>query len=51
MSREFRVTKDALIPMLDIWVAKGVIRQSQKVACGRKCFSCKPRRPEFYQWI
>ncbi len=50
MAREFHVDEQALQPMLDIWVRKGVIeRCHEKVACASACKGCKTSTPVFYQ--
>ena len=52
LTREFHLDEQALQPMLDIWVSKGVIRQCQeKVACQSSCFRCGTKTPVFYQYI
>lgn len=50
LAREFHVEEQALQPMLDIWVRRGVIRQcQQKTACQSSCFRCSSTAPVFYQ--
>jgi len=53
IAREFRIDKQALQPMIDIWVKKGKIRACQeRKLCGGGCVSsCKINRPIFYEWI
>ncbi len=52
LTREFHIDKQALQPMLDIWVAKGAIQPCQgRVACGSGCVSCNINTPVFYQWL
>ncbi|MDP3706433.1 MAG: FeoC-like transcriptional regulator [Legionellaceae bacterium] len=53
LTREFHIDKQALQPMLDIWVTKGVIKPCQgMLACGRRCSSsCNVNTPVFYQWL
>lgn len=47
LSREFHVEEQALQPMLDIWIRRGVIRECQeKTSCQTKCFGCNT--PKFY---
>ena len=47
LSREFHIEEQALQPMLDIWVRRGVIRECQaKASCQTKCFRCNT--PKFY---
>jgi hypothetical protein len=50
--REFRVDKEALLPMLHWWVRKGKIRLCErKASCKSSCFRCKPESFEYYQWV
>ena len=50
LSREFHVDEQALQPMLDIWVQRGMIRQcEEKAACKSSCFRCNQNAPIFYQ--
>lgn len=52
LSRAFHVEEQALQPMLDIWVRRGVIRQcDEKTACQSSCFRCSSHAPRFYQFI
>ena len=51
LSREFHLELPALQPMLDIWIAKGVIRKcTQSAGCKSTCFKCKTP-PEYYQYL
>ncbi len=50
LAREFHIDEQALQPMLDIWVNKGVIKQCQeKAGCQSACSRCKTNAPVFYQ--
>ena len=52
LTREFRLAHDALLPILTIWVNKGLIRKlSADAKCGA-CRSCHPKRQayEYYEW-
>ncbi|HBI21421.1 MAG TPA: hypothetical protein DDY37_02355 [Legionella sp.] len=50
MAREFHVDEEALQPMLDIWVRKGMIEKChEKAACASACMRCKTHVPVFYQ--
>lgn len=50
MARAFHVDEQALQPMLDIWVRKGVIeRCHEETACASACKRCKTNGPVFYQ--
>lgn len=52
LSREFHVDEDALSPMLERWVTKGVIQPYyQALKCARRCGSCKVNRLVFYQFV
>jgi len=51
LTREFQVDEQALLPMLDCWIKKGVIYPCQeKVACQSSCFRCTTTRPLYYQY-
>lgn len=50
LSREFRIDEQALQPMLDIWVSKGVIKPCEdKAGCQSACARCKTNAPVFYE--
>jgi hypothetical protein len=50
LMREFKVDLQALLPMLQCWVNKGIIRQCvQKTACQSACFRCKKEPPLYYE--
>lgn len=51
LTREFHVDEQALMPMLDIWVSKGVIKRCQdKAKCQSACSSrCKINAPVFFE--
>ena len=52
LSRAFHVEAQALQPMLDIWVQRGVIRQChEKTACQSSCFRNDCKTLVFYQFI
>lgn len=52
MAREFRLDASALQPMLDVWLAKGVIaRCKDKSACQSRCFKCPSQAPTYYEFI
>lgn len=51
LMREFHLDKDALDPMLDIWMRKGVIaRCDEQGSCQSSCFKCPQKSFEYYQW-
>lgn len=52
IAREFRLDLQALQPMLDLWLRKGVIEHCQeKSTCQSRCFKCKTQPPVYYQYI
>jgi len=52
LAREFHLDEQALQPMLDIWVHKGVIEKCHEAAaCQSSCFRCKTNVPVFYQFV
>lgn len=52
LTREFRMELFALQPMLDLWVARGIIRKCQEKAnCQSSCFKCRTQAPEYYQYV
>ena len=51
LTREFHLEIQALQPMLDLWINKGVIRKCQeKTNCQSACFKCHIHFPEYYQY-
>jgi FeoC like transcriptional regulator len=52
IAREFHLDLQALQPMLDLWLRKGVIERCQKKsACQSRCFKCNTQALTFYQYI
>ncbi len=52
LSRAFHIDEAALQPMLDIWIAKAVIKPCQeKPACQSACSRCKTSAPVFYEMV
>ena len=50
LAREFHIDEEALQPMLDIWVKKGVIKPCQETTgCQSTCSGCKTKAPVFYE--
>ncbi|KTC91896.1 FeoC-like transcriptional regulator [Legionella cincinnatiensis] len=50
--REFHLDFQALQPMLNLWMGKGVIGKCQeKVQCNSTCFKCRPQELEYYQYL
>lgn len=51
LTREFQLDLAALQPMLDIWVAKGIIAQcSSEASCRNSCFKCRTP-PQYYRYL
>ncbi len=52
IAREFHIANEAVQPMLDIWVSKGVVQRLEEAkSCQRGCISCKPKQPIYYLFI
>ncbi len=53
LARVFKTDATALEPMLDIWVARGVLLQvdEQKNACGTACGGCGGDSPKYYRYV
>lgn len=50
--RGFCLDIQALQPMLDFWVKKGIIGKCQeKTSCQKKCIQCRTNTPEYYYSI
>lgn len=50
LAREFDIDEQALQPMLEMWVSKGVIKPCQeKTGCQSACVKCKPKSLVYYQ--
>ena len=51
LTREFQIAREALQPMLDVWLKKGVIRLCQeRSACQQRCFKCQLLPNHYYQY-
>lgn len=51
LMREFHMDESALLPMLSLWVKKGVIEQHKdKEGCKSACSQCKSSTVVFYQF-
>ncbi len=49
LTQAFGVQADALRPMLNIWINKGVISKANKTPqCGSRCLKCEPTLTEMY---
>lgn len=52
LGRTFRMAQSALLPMLEFWVGKGVIRRTEAGAdCKSACFKCNENKPDYYEWV
>ena len=51
LSREFQIPAEALDPMLEIWIAKGVVQKLASKHCGSSCQTCRPRSIAYYEAI
>ncbi|MBA3536798.1 MAG: hypothetical protein H0T84_09340 [Tatlockia sp.] len=50
IAREFRLDLQALQPMLELWLRKGLIVNCQEQsACQSHCFKCQTQPPVYYQ--
>lgn len=50
LAREFHLDLQALQPMLEFWLAKGLIKNCQeKSGCQSRCFKCQTLPPVYYQ--
>lgn len=50
--REFNIDAQALKPILDIWVKKGVIKSfASPIACKSSCGACKFSTESYYCWV
>lgn len=51
LSREFHIEEQALLPMLEKWVEKGVLKPFQRaLKCAQKCTSCRTNQLIFYEY-
>ncbi|KTD23037.1 FeoC-like transcriptional regulator [Legionella londiniensis] len=52
IAREFSIEEQALLPMLEIWENRGLIRCSGTSAgCKANCFGCRLETLIFYEFI
>ena len=52
IAREFQLDPQALQPMLELWIKKGVIRcYQEKKGCQSRCFKCNIEPPLYYQYV
>ena len=52
LCREFSIAKDALFPILALWIKKGRIREAHaETECG-PCRGCRPqvKKISYYEW-
>lgn len=51
LTRQFCIDEQALQPILNIWINKGIIRISaEKQDCKSACFRCKTK-PAYYEFV
>lgn len=50
LCREFRLATDALEPMLEIWINKGILRKMSAKNCGGGCRTCHASAILYYEW-
>lgn len=51
LSREFSIAVEALEPILEFWVNRGVIRKAnQQKDCGSGCRTCHSKQITYYEW-
>ncbi|HID97692.1 MAG TPA: sugar metabolism transcriptional regulator [Thermodesulfobacteriaceae bacterium] len=47
----FRLDKDVIEPMLELWIKKGKVKRHKgDAACRNACCKCDPASIEFYEW-
>ena len=52
IARVFKTDKTALVPMLDVWVVRGVLYMDEnKVACTTACGGCGGGAPQYYRYV
>lgn len=52
LARVFKTDTTALEPMLDVWVARGVLQvEEQKAACVTACGGCGGDVPKYYRYL
>ena len=53
LARVFKTDATALEPMLDVWVARGVLQQvdEQQKACATACGGCGGDTPKYYRYL
>ncbi|MDF1827336.1 MAG: FeoC-like transcriptional regulator [Legionellaceae bacterium] len=56
LARVFKIDQTALVPMLDVWVARGVLQLEEHakkhVACATACGGCGDGdAPQYYRYV
>lgn len=48
IARAMQIDIQALQPMLDLWVCRGVLQKQSPDACKTACFKCPQKTPVYY---
>jgi len=52
LARVFKTDKTALLPMLEVWVVRGVLHvDEQTVTCAAACGGCSGEAPKYYRYV
>ncbi len=52
LARVFQIDATALLPMLDVWVARGVIMKAYEAkSCASICKGCHPGAASYYTYM
>lgn len=52
LARVFKTDRTALLPMLDVWVVRGVLQvDEKKVGCAKACGGCGGDAPKYYRYV
>lgn len=52
LTQYFQVAPEVILPMLEIWIAKGKVKRTTKEPhCGVKCVQCHPSTVEWFEWV
>lgn len=50
LSSHFDADPDAVRAMMDIWIRKGKVEESETASCSKGCCSCNPEPLTIYAW-